>query len=213
MNTVVLLGPPGAGKGTVAEVLVDKGYRHISTGDLLREQIRLETPLGLEAKKLMDKGRFVPDDAVVSMIRDVLKSSESSAKFLFDGFPRTLNQAEKFDELIQSLEGTLDEVILLECPDDVIVERLSGRRTCEKCGAVYHEIFNPPSKGDRCDVEGCELMQRPDDNETTIRKRLAVYAERTAPLITYYEAKDLVHPIDATQSIGQVREAVLEKLG
>lgn len=213
MKAVVLLGPPGAGKGTVAEVLVGKGYQHVATGDLLREQIRLETPLGIEAKKLMDQGRFVPDDVVVGMIRDLLQSQEQSAKFLFDGFPRTLVQAEKLDELLGSIGGSLESVILLECPDDVIVERLSGRRTCSTCGAVYHITNNPPSHGDKCDVEGCELIQRPDDNENTIRKRLAVYAERTAPLINYYEAKNLVHPINAAQSIAQVRAAVLEQLG
>ncbi|MEA2069155.1 MAG: adenylate kinase [Verrucomicrobiota bacterium] len=213
MNAVVLLGPPGAGKGTVAEVLVDKGYIHVSTGDLLREEIRLETPLGLEAGKLMDQGRFVPDDVVVGMIRSLVQSSKKSARFLLDGFPRTLVQAEKFDELIQSLEGLLEQVILLECPAEVIVERLSGRRTCGKCGTVYHVKYNPASYADICDVDGCELMQRPDDNAETIRRRLAVYTEQTAPLITYYEAKGLVHPIDATQGIDEVRAAVLERLG
>lgn len=212
MNAVVLLGPPGAGKGTVAEVLVDKGYKHVSTGDLLREQIRLETPLGLEAKKLMDQGKFVSDDVVVGMIRDLLQASDNG-KFLFDGFPRTLVQAEKLDELVASLQGTLDQVVLLECSDEVIVERLSGRRTCTKCGMVYHIKYNPASIEGVCDVEGCELMQRPDDNEETIRKRLEVYAERTAPLIDYYEAKGLVRPINANQSIEEVRNQVLEQLG
>jgi adenylate kinase len=213
MNAVVLLGPPGAGKGTVAEVLVDKGFRHVSTGALLREQIRLETKLGLEAKTLMDQGHFVPDDVVVGMIRDLMVSSEDSASFLFDGFPRTLVQAEKLDELILSMGGALDGVVLLECTDDMIVERLSGRRTCEKCGAVYHVKYNPASQGNVCDADGCALMQRADDTELTIRNRLSVYAEQTAPLIKYYEAKGLVHPIDATQTIDAVRAAVLEKLG
>ncbi len=129
MKAIVLLGPPGAGKGTVAEVLVDKGYQHVSTGDLLREQIRQETDLGRQAKQLMDQGKFVPDDVVVGMIRGLIESADTSAKFLFDGFPRTLVQAEKLDELIQSLEGTLEQVVLLECPDETIVERLIGRRT------------------------------------------------------------------------------------
>ena len=213
MNAVVLLGPPGAGKGTVAEVLVGKGYIHVSTGDLLREQIRLKTPLGIEASKLMDQGKFVPDDVVVRMIRSLLQSSDHSARFLFDGFPRTLVQAEKFDELIQSLEGFIKQVVLLECSAEVIVERLSGRRTCSKCGTVYHVKYNPASHADICDVEGCELMQRPDDNAETIRKRLAVYAEQTAPLISYYEAKGLICPIDASQGIDEVRAAVLERLG
>ena len=213
MNAVVLLGPPGAGKGTVAEVLVDKGYNHVSTGDLLREQIRLQTPLGIEAGKLMDNGSFVPDDVVVGMIRHLLESRHTDSKFLFDGFPRTLVQAEKLDELLLALEGRLESVMLLECPDDVIVERLSGRRTCGKCGMVYHVKYNPASHGSICDVEGCELVQRPDDNSETIRKRLDVYAEQTAPLINYYKEKNLIHPIDATKSIPEVRSAVLERLG
>jgi adenylate kinase len=212
MKAIVLLGPPGAGKGTVAEVLVDKGYQHVSTGDLLREQIRQETGLGRQAKQLMDQGKFVPDDVVVGMIRGLIESADTSAKFLFDGFPRTLVQAEKLDELIQSLEGTLEQVVLLECPDETIVERLIGRRTCGKCGSVYHISFNPPSHGDVCDVEGCELTQRPDDTEETVRKRLRVYAEQTAPLITYYSAKNLIKPIDANQPIPAVRANVIESL-
>ncbi len=158
MNIVVLLGPPGAGKGTVAEVLVGKGYVHVSTGDLLREQIRLETPLGIEAKQRMDKGRFVSDDVVVGMIRDLLQTSEFGTKYLFDGFPRTLVQAERLDELVDSLKGSLDQVILLECPDDVIIERLSGRRICGTCGMVYHVKYNPAAHDSVCDVEGCELI-------------------------------------------------------
>ncbi|WP_372845887.1 adenylate kinase [Pontiella sp.] len=213
MNAVVLLGPPGAGKGTVAEVLVGKGYKHVSTGDLLREQIRQETALGIEAKVLMDQGKFVPDDVVVGMIRELFGAGKPGDKFLFDGFPRTLVQAEKLDELIGSLNGNLDEVVLLECPADAIVERLSGRRSCPECKTVYHVTFNPPKEAGVCDVDGTELIRRDDDNPETIRQRLTVYAEQTAPLITYYEAKDLVHPIDATQSIEQVRAAVLEKLG
>jgi len=213
MNAVVLLGPPGAGKGTVAEVLEDKGYRHISTGEMLREQIRLETPLGLEAKALMDQGNFVSDDVVVGMISGLLTDAEADAKFLFDGFPRTLVQAEKLDALIDSFDGELSEVILLECPDEIIVKRLSGRRTCNKCGAVYHMSFNPPSNDEKCNVDGCGLSQRPDDNEETIRERLKVYDERTAPLISYYNDKNLVHAVDATQSIDAVRSEVLKRLG
>lgn len=213
MNTVILLGPPGAGKGTVAEALVETGYTHVSTGDLLREQIRLETPLGLEAKLLMDQGRFVPDDVVVGIIRSLLKAAPSDRNFLFDGFPRTLTQAEKLDQILVSLGASLDEVILLECPESVIIERLSGRRTCGKCGTVYHVKYNPAALQDICDVEGCELSQRPDDNEETIRKRLVVYAEQTAPLIKYYQNRDIIHPIDAALSIAEVQKAALERLG
>jgi adenylate kinase len=213
MNAIVLLGPPGAGKGTVAEVLVGKGYEHVSTGDLLREQIKLETPLGIEAKQLMDQGKFVSDQVVVDMIRDLIGRREPDARFLFDGFPRTLVQAEKLDELVISLKSTLESVILLECPDEVIVERLSGRRTCSKCGSVYHIVYNPPANGDTCDENGCELIQRPDDTARTVRKRLQVYADRTAPLIDYYATKDLIHRVDASRSIDEVRGAVVERLG
>jgi len=213
MIALVLLGPPGAGKGTAAEVLVDKGYKHISTGDLLREQIRLETPLGLEAKKLMNAGQFVPDDVVVGMIRSLLTGTAAGEKFLFDGFPRTLVQAEKLDELLLSIDGSLERVVLLECPADAIVERLIGRRTCGKCGSVYHVTFNPPSNGEVCDVEGCELTQRPDDTEVTVRKRLDVYETQTAPLIAYYEAKGLIQTINANQPISDVRADVIQALG
>lgn len=212
MTAIVLLGPPGAGKGTVAEVLVEKGYTHISTGGLLREQIRLETPLGRDIKARMDQGRFVPDRVVVEMIREVLASAGGEQKFLFDGFPRTLAQAEIFDGILQSEAASIDDVILLECADAVIIERLSGRRTCTKCGMVYHVKYNPASSAGVCDVDDCELIQRPDDNVETIRKRLDVYAERTAPLIAYYKAKGLILSVDASQSIDAVRSTVLEKL-
>ncbi|HEY5654052.1 MAG TPA: adenylate kinase [Pontiella sp.] len=207
MNAIVLLGPPGAGKGTIAEVIVDKGYQHISTGDLLREQIRLETPLGLEAKKLMDQGQFVPDEVVIGMIRDLLVSAPAE-KFLFDGFPRTLVQAEKLDELLTELNGQMDQVLLLKCPASVIVERLSGRRSCPDCKTVYHVTYNAPKLEGVCDVDGCSLTYRDDDVPETIRKRLSVYAEQTTPLICYYKDRDLVMSIDANQSIDQVRSAV-----
>ncbi len=213
MNAVILLGPPGAGKGTVAEVLVDQGCKHISTGQLLRDEIAKGSALGLEAKALIEQGRFVPDETVVGMIRDLLTSSESAGAFLFDGFPRTLVQAEKLGELLGELGGTLKQVVLLDCPNDVIVERLSGRRTCEKCGTVYHVAYNPPAKENVCDADGGCLIQRPDDKADTIRKRLEVYEEQTAPLIDYYEAQNLVVRIDASQSIDAVRAAVVERLG
>ena len=213
MTATVLLGPPGSGKGTVAETLMEKGCTHVSTGDLLREQIRLETPLGREAKILMDNGKFVPDETVIGMVRRLLEAADPGQRFLFDGFPRTLAQAEKFGELILSLGGAIRSVILLECPDETIIERLSGRCTCSRCGTVYHKKYNPPAVPGVCDVDGGELTHRPDDKGKTIRKRLQVYAEQTAPLVAYYKAKNLLHPIDATQTIDEVRTAALERWG
>ncbi len=213
MNAVVLLGPPGAGKGTVAEVLVDRGFRHVSTGDLLRHQISLETPLGLKAKSLIDQGRLVPDETVVEMVRETIREAPGDARFLFDGFPRTLEQAGMLDALLDEQDSRLDAVVLLECPDDVIVKRLAGRRTCSKCGAVYHMSFNPPETDTKCNVDGCGLSQRPDDNEDTIRQRLKVYAERTMPIIELYTARKLIHAVDAAQGIEAVRSSVLKKLG
>ncbi len=210
MNAVVLLGPPGAGKGTVAEVLVNKGYKHVSTGALLREQIQLKTPLGIEAKKVMDHGQFVPDEVVVEMIGELFIEADSDANILFDGFPRTLVQAQKLDDMLDSLSGTLSDVILMECPDDVIVKRITGRRTCSTCGAVYHIHYNP---ADSCTIDGCDITQRPDDDEATVRKRIEVYDERTAPLIKYYSDKNLVQSVDASQSIDMVRGHVVSLLG
>ncbi|MBN2704569.1 MAG: adenylate kinase [Pontiellaceae bacterium] len=206
------MGPPGAGKGTVAEVMSEQGYHHVSTGDLLRAQIKEQTPLGLEAKALMEQGMFVPDDVVVGMIHDLISSFEGSAMFLFDGFPRTLIQAQKLDELIASENGTLEHVVLLQCPDEVIVKRLSGRRSCPECGAVYHMLYNPPKKGEVCDNDGATLVQRSDDNEKTIVNRLSVYAEQTAPLIDFYAEKGLVREVNANQSIADVRADVMEQL-
>jgi adenylate kinase len=179
---------------------------------MLREQIRLETPLGLEAKKLIDQGVFVPDEVVVGMISELLNQAGEDQNFLFDGFPRTLVQARQLDEMLQGLEGDLTDVFLLECPDDVIVERLSGRRTCNTCGAVYHIKFNPPCIADRCDVDGCELQFRADDSAETVQKRLDIYAEQTAPLISYYQAQGLVRTVNAARGIGDVRNAVLERM-
>ena len=212
MTAIVLLGPPGAGKGTVAKVLVERGFTHVSTGRLLREQIRLKTPIGIEAKERLDQGRFASDEIVVEMIRRLLEDADVEQKFLFDGFPRTLAQAERLDELSQTMGLKLAEVILLECPDEQLIERLSGRRTCPQCGTIYHLSYNPSDVDGICNRDGCELKTRPDDAEETVRKRLEIYAERTVPLIDYYRKKNLIQTVDASLSIGQVRNAVAENL-
>ncbi len=213
MTTVVLLGPPGSGKGTVSEALVEKGFSHVSTGDMLREQIRLKTPLGVEAKKRLDQGKFVSDDIAMQMIEGLLEDADVDQKFLFDGFPRTLVQAEKLDELIRTKNLILEAVILLECPNDQLVERLSGRQTCEQCGAVYHLSYKPSAVDGICDQDGGELKSRTDDVAETVRKRLEIYTERTAPLIDYYLEKGLIHSVDASRSFEKVRHDIAVKFG
>ena len=213
MKAVVLLGPPGAGKGTVSESLAEKGFVHVSTGDLLRDQIRKATPLGLEAKKAMDAGKFVSDEIVTGMIREVFEREGVGNRFLLDGFPRTLEQAKRLDEMLDALSARLDCVVLLECPDDVIVERLGGRRVCPECGAVYHATAHPPKVADVCDRCATRLIRRTDDAPETVRRRLEIYAEQTAPLVEFYRNRGLVVPVDASHGIERVRATILEKLG
>jgi adenylate kinase len=211
MTAVVLLGPPGAGKGTVADRLIDNGYTHVSTGALLRDQIRLETPIGIEAKKLIDHGQFVPDSVAIGMIRDLLETALPNEKFLFDGFPRTLKQAETLDKLMPGCKVSV--ALLLECTDEVIVKRLGGRRTCSGCGATYHRSYNPPKTPEACDLDGCALELRPDDEAETVKRRLAVYKDRTEPVIDYYQHNGLIKTIDANLGIEAVQEAVLREIG
>ncbi len=184
---IVLLGGPGVGKGTQAQRLSKKyDLPHISTGDILRQALKDETEMGLKAKSYMDKGLLVPDDVVVGIVEDRLAQPDVKAGLIFDGFPRTVPQAEALDALTAKLDMPIDTVINIEASADVIVKRLSGRRSCRNCQAVYHIEHSPPRKQGICDHCGKELYQRDDDKEETIRKRLQVYEKQTSPLIGYY---------------------------
>ena len=201
---VVFLGPPGAGKGTQAQRLVEeKGFIHISTGDLLREAVRNKTPLGLKAKEYMDRGELVPDDLIVELIKEKLPEG---GNVILDGFPRTVAQAQALEKMLEESGKKLDAVILFEVPDEVVVERLSGRRIDPKTGKVYHIKYNPPP-------EGVEVVQRDDDREEVIRKRLEVYRKQTQPLVDYYKSKNLLKVVDATKSPEEVYKEILSVLG
>ncbi len=200
---VVFLGPPGAGKGTQAKYLVEKyGFIHISTGDILREAVSKETKLGREAKEYMDRGELVPDGIMIRLIEEVLPKDN----FILDGFPRTVDQAKALDETLSKKGIGIDKVILFDVDGKIIVERLSGRRSCPSCGAVYHIKYNPPKNNEVCDNCGVKLVHRNDDTEEVILKRLEVYRRQTAPLVEYYEKKGLLIRIDAGKDIAHVQK-------
>ena len=210
---LIFLGPPGSGKGTQAKMLVDKyGIPQISTGDILREAVKEGTPLGKEAKKYMDEGKLVPDEVVVGIVRERLKEPDCTKGFILDGFPRTIPQAEALDKTLQEMGKGIDHVLSLEVDREELVRRLSGRRTCKKCGAMYHIIFDPPKKDGVCDRCGGELYQRDDDKEETIRERLRVYEEQTAPLIEYYRKKGLLRPINGVGKIEEIFARIRETI-
>ena len=198
---IVLLGPPGAGKGTQAEVLQKKLLiPHISTGDMFRAAIQNGTEMGLAAKRYMDEGKLVPDDVTVGIIEDRIAQPDCADGFLLDGFPRTLAQAAALDELLAG-RGGLDAVINISVPLDKLIVRLTGRRMCRKCGAIYHLLYNAPEKEDICDACGGTLYQRDDDREETVKNRLQIYEAQTAPLIAYYSEKGLLHTVNGDQPI------------
>ena len=213
MNTIILLGAPGAGKGTLAEgVRAATDFIHVSTGDMLRAAIKAGTSTGLEAKAFMDKGELVPDEVILRIVRERLAQGRPSDRYMFDGFPRTLEQARGLDETLAELNGRVNQVFLLEVPTPVIVSRLSGRRICKSCGAVYH-VTNIPSKVEGvCDQCGGPLYQRPDDSEETVLNRLEVYQRQTASLIDFYETKGVLVRINAGTTPRDAPAGLLSKL-
>ncbi len=199
---LVFLGPPGAGKGTQAKRLSQEmGLLHISTGDLLREAVRKETDLGKKAKEYMEKGELVPDDLIIALIEEVMPAGGG---VIFDGFPRTIAQAEALDRMLSGKGLDLSKVIFFDVEDNLVVERLSGRRVCPSCGEVYHIKYNPPKEDDVCDRCGTKLIQRKDDKEEVVRNRLSVYREQTQPLIDYYKQKGILVRLDAGRDIEEI---------
>ena len=210
---VVLLGPPGAGKGTQAQIIAGRvGVPAISTGDIFRANVSGQTELGRKAKTYMDAGDLVPDEVTIAMVKDRLGHDDARTGFLLDGFPRTVRQAEVLDELLDPMSAPLDVVLELVVDDDEVVRRLSGRRTCHQCGHVWHLDFDPPGTEGICDRCGGELFQRDDDSEETIRHRLEVYADQTSPLIGYYGDKGLLRGVDATGPVEDVTERAINAL-
>jgi adenylate kinase len=202
---LILLGPPGAGKGTQATNLTaDFGLPHIATGDILRAAVAGETELGREAKRYMDAGDLVPDNVITGVILERVAQDDARDGFVLDGFPRTVDQADSLGKELEALERRLTGVLLIDTPDEVVIKRISGRRVSRKTGRIYHIDFDPPAHEGRCDVDGSELIQRDDDREETVRKRLVVYHEQTEPLIAYYEDLGLLRRFDGTRSPSEV---------
>ncbi|HEX3874769.1 MAG TPA: adenylate kinase [Solirubrobacteraceae bacterium] len=206
---LILLGPPGAGKGTQAERLTDD-FRlpHISTGDILRAAVADGTPLGATAKQFMDAGELVPDAVIIGVILERLLDDDARDGFLLDGFPRTIEQADALALELEKLDRRLTAALVIEVPDDEAVRRISGRRVSRKTGRVYHVEFDPPKHEGRCDIDGSELIQRDDDAEQTVRNRLEVYRRQTAPLIDYYEERGLLRRLDGTRSPAEVHDHI-----
>ncbi len=210
---IVLLGPPGAGKGTQAEVISKEMHlAHISSGDLFRENLKNQTELGKLAKGYMDRGDLVPDDVTIAMVKDRVSRPDCKEGALLDGFPRTPAQAEALDKMLGELGGKVNRVPYISVPADVLIERLGGRWTCPKCGKVYHQVNKPPRTAGVCDDDGAALIQRDDDKAETVENRIKVYLQQTSPLIQYYQQKGLLTEVDGRKSIDQVSEEILAAL-
>ena len=210
---IVLVGPPGAGKGTQAQFIASHlAIPKISTGDIFRHNVSHGTVLGRQARDYMGRGDLVPDEVTIAMVRDRLSEDDTQEGFLLDGFPRNVPQAETLEKMLSEWETRLDTVLGLVVDDDEVVRRLSGRRTCHQCGRVWHVLFDPPARDDTCDDDGSELFQRDDDREETIRHRLEVYQDQTAPLIAYYADQAILLGVDATGPVEEVTERALSSL-
>jgi adenylate kinase len=211
---IVLLGPPGAGKGTQAKRMIERyGIPQISTGDMLRAAVAEKTALGLEAKKYMDAGQLVPDSVVVGLVKERIQKDDCKKGYMLDGFPRNVSQAETLDKMLSELGQKIDHVVCIEVPEEELIQRLTGRRTCRKCGAGYHVMFDPPKKEGVCDKCGGELYQRDDDNVQTVTSRLKVYKEQTEPLIAYYEKQGKLRRINGLGSIDEIFNRIVAVLG
>ena len=210
---LILMGLPGAGKGTQAEKIVDKyNIPHISTGDMFRLAIKEGTELGNKAKAFMDKGELVPDEVTIGIVRERLSKDDCKKGFLLDGFPRTIAQAEALQNLLTDMGRTLDYVLHVDVPKEALVERLTGRRICPTCGATYHVEYNPPKQDGICDKDGTELIQRDDDKPETVNKRLEVNIEQTQPMLNFYQDKGYLATINGSQDIDKVFEDIDSKL-
>jgi adenylate kinase len=210
---LVLLGPPGVGKGTQASNIVKKyNIPHISTGDIFRANIKEGTELGKTAKEYMDKGLLVPDEIVVSIVKDRLSKEDCQNGFLLDGFPRTVEQAEALDNELSKMGIKLDKVVNIDADEDILIDRVTGRRICKKCGATYHIKNMPPKVEGICDIDGETLYQRDDDKVETVKTRIQVYLKQTQPLINYYKNKGLILDIDGTKPIDEIFQTIVNSL-
>lgn len=211
---IIMLGAPGAGKGTQAKLIAEKyGVPHISTGDIFRANIKNGTELGKEAKKYMDKGQLVPDQLTVKILLDRVAQDDCSKGYVLDGFPRTIPQAEVLDEALTKLGDKIDYAINVDVPDENIINRMSGRRACVTCGATYHMVHVPPKQEGVCDTCGNELILRDDDKPETVKNRLTVYHEQTQPLIDFYTKRNILKTVDGTRDMQDVFQEVVAILG
>ena len=207
---LVMLGAPGAGKGTQAEIISEElGLPHISSGDLFREHIKNKTELGLLASEIINRGQLVPDDVTIAMIRDRLARKDCANGAVLDGFPRTPAQAQALDSILTDFNGKVDLVPYIKVEDEVLIERLTGRWTCRENGHIFHQIYNPPKQAGICDFDGSELYQRDDDKRETVTERIQVYLEQTAPLIEYYKKSGVLVEVDGGHSIEKVTENLM----